>query len=150
VSEPVAGAVIADRLRRFLLVVAAASCLGIGTELWLAEHTGESMQLVPFALCGLGFVASVAALLRPNRQTLLVLRLVMIPVALGSLLGVWEHLEGNLEFVRELQPSASAGAALLEAIYGAAPLLAPIALALIAVLALAATYYNPALEDRES
>jgi len=125
----------------------AASCLGIGAELWLAEHTGEAIQLLPFALCGLGFVASIAALLRPGRRTLLALRLVMIPVALGSLLGVWEHLEGNLEFARELQPSASTSSALLEAIYGAAPLLAPTSLALIAVLALAATYYHPALEE---
>lgn len=139
------GEVVAERLRRFLLIVAAASCLGIGAELWLAEHTGEAMQLVPFALCGLGFAASTAALVRPGRWTLLALRLVMIPVALGSLLGVWEHLEGNLEFARELQPSATSGAALLEAIYGAAPLLAPAALALIAVLALAATYYHPML-----
>jgi hypothetical protein len=141
------GEAIADRLRRFLLIVSAASCLGISAELWLTEHTGEAMQLVPFVLCGLGFVASAAALLRPGRRTLLALRLVMIPVAMGSLLGVWEHLEGNLEFAHELQPGASTGAALLEAIYGAAPLLAPAALALIAVLALAATYYHPMLEE---
>lgn len=140
------GEAIAERLRRFLLGVAAISCVGIGAELWLAEHTGEAMQLVPFVLCGLGFVASVAALLRPGRRTLLTLRLVMIPVLLGSLLGVWEHLEGNLEFAHELQPNATTGSALLEAIYGAAPLLAPASLALIAVLAMAATYYHPMLD----
>jgi len=136
---------IADRLRRFLLIVAAASCLGIAAELWLAEHTDEAIQWLPFVLCGLGFVVCVAALLRPERWTLVGLRLVMIPVALGSLLGVWEHLERNLEFAHELRPTATTSAALLEAIYGAAPLLAPAALALIAVLALAATYYHPAL-----
>lgn len=140
------GEVVAERLRRFLLIVTAVSCLGIGVELWLAEHTGEAAQLVPFVLCGVGLAASMSALVRPVWATLWALRLAMIPVGLGSLLGVWEHLEGNLEFVHELQPTATGGAALLEAIYGAAPLLAPAALALIPVLALAATYAHPALQ----
>lgn len=134
---------VAGRLRRFLLMVAALSCLGIAAELWLAEHTGEATQLLPFVLCAIGFGASVAALLRPNRRTLRGLRVAMAPVALGSLFGVWEHLESNLEVVREVQP----GGGVLEALYGAAPLLAPAALALIAVLAVAATYYHPALGE---
>jgi hypothetical protein len=136
------------RLRQFLLVMSALLFVGTLVELWLANHMETLVQLIPFALCGLGLVAVIAALLSPRRAALLALRAVMGLVALGSLFGVYQHLEGNLGFHRELHPHASTGDLLMGALGGANPLLAPGILALTATLAIAATYYHPALRAK--
>jgi hypothetical protein len=87
--------------------------------------------------------------LRPRRPMLLALRVVMALVVLGSLVGVYLHVESNLLFLREITPNATLREAVFGALGGANPLLAPGILALAAVLALAATYYHPALQKGE-
>jgi hypothetical protein len=133
------------RLRRFLLFVSASLFVGTVVELFLVNHMESFAQLIPFALCGLGLVSVVAVLLRPQRALMLALRACMSLVAAGSLFGIYEHIEGNLGFQRELHPNAAFGKVVLGALGGANPLLAPGILALAAALALAATYYHPAL-----
>lgn len=137
-----------SRLRQFLLVVSALLLFGTLAELWLINHMEDPVQLIPFALCGLGLAVVIAALLSPRRAVLLVLRASMGLVALGSLLGVYLHLESNLGFHRELHPNASTGDLLMGTLGGANPLLAPGILALTAALAIAATYYHPALRAK--
>jgi hypothetical protein len=137
------------RLRQFLLVVSALLFVGTLVELWLTDHMETLVQLIPFALCGLGLISVVAALVSPRRDALLALRALMVLVALGSFFGVYQHLEGNLGFHRELHPNASTGELLSGALSGANPLLAPGILALTASLAIAATYYHPALQAKE-
>lgn len=140
---------IEERLRLFLLCLAALMCVGTAIELWFAEHTKELIQLLPFVLCGVGLAAIVAALLCPRRGTIQALRLVMSLLAAGGLLGLYEHVRSNLEVVLEVKPGPVTAAALWEAMHGAAPLLAPGALAVMAAIAVAATYYHPALGNRE-
>jgi hypothetical protein len=137
---------IADRLRRFLLVLAAFALLTTLAELWLVEHTQETLQWIPFILCGIGLVTIVAALLRPGNLTLITLRVAMAIVALGGLVGVGVHLLKNLEFEQEIRPNAATGTLLMNALKGAAPFLAPGALVFAALLALAATYRDPRLD----
>lgn len=138
--------VVLSRLRRFLLVVSALLFVGTLSELWLIEHTEDTVQLLPFALCGLGLLAAVVVLLRPRRSTLLALRACMSLAVLGSLVGVYLHVESNFALQREIDPNAPTGQAVMAALGGANPLLAPAVLALAAVLATAATYYHPALQ----
>jgi hypothetical protein len=133
------------RLRQFLLVMSALLFVGTLVELWLINHMEDPIQLIPFALCGLGLIAVFVALLRPRRTSLLGLRACMGLLVLGSFLGVYLHIESNLGFHRELHPNASTGELLLGALGGANPLLAPGILALTAALAVAATYYHPSL-----
>src|SRR5574341_367085 len=135
-----------ERLRLFLLGLSGVMCLGTIVELWLTGHTKQLIQFLPFVLCGLGLAAIVAALLRPSRATLWALRLAMGVAALGSLIGAYEHITSNLEVVREVSPSLALVQALWKAAPGAAPLLAPGVLALAALVAMAATYYHPALQ----
>ncbi len=140
---------IISRLRRFLLVMAALSLLVILIELWLEEHTQEPLQFVPFILCGAGLIALIAALLRPAKPILLALRTVMTLVALGGLLGTGVHLLKNLSFEQEVRPNAEVGAMVMNALKGASPLLAPGAMVFAGLLAIAATYYHPALTKRD-
>ena len=139
-----------QRLRIFLLAIAGCICAGTIVELLLAEHTETAVQLIPFALCGLGLLAVAAALVRPRRATLIALRVVMPLLILGSLFGVYEHIENNLAFELEIRPSATASDVWLDALKGASPLLAPGVLGLAASLALAATYRHPALARRRA
>lgn len=132
-------------LRKFLLGFTIFLSAGTIVELLLAEHTGSTVQLIPFILSGLAIITALLVLIRPQRTTLRLLQLVMIVSMLGSLLGVYEHLEGNWEFAQEIQPSATMMTLTGKALSGANPLLAPGMLAFAAMIALAATYYHPVL-----
>lgn len=136
---------VAQQYRVFLLGLAAFIFAGTALELWLVEHAESAVQLVPFALCGLGLGSAGAALFVPRRGVLLTLRTVMGIVALGSLFGVYEHAWHNLAFELDIRPGAAVRDVLWEALSGASPLMAPGILALAAVLAAAATYQHPAL-----
>ena len=138
------------RLRAFLFALAGAMCLGTIVELALANHTKQAIQWLPFGLCLAGLAAVAAAWLRPARGTLWSLRLVMGAAALGSLIGGYEHLASNLEVVSETKPGLALLPALWLAAHGAAPLLAPGILAVAACVAIAATYYHPALAERRA
>lgn len=133
------------RFRLFLLSVSGGMFVATVIELWLNKHVESPTQLVPFALCGLGLLMVVLGLAYPRRATLLALRASMLIIAAGSLFGLYEHLNGNLAFELEIHPAAPLAEALPAALGGVAPLLAPGILALAALLALAATYYHPAL-----
>lgn len=134
-----------DRLRRFLLGLAAFMSVGTIVELVLTEHWGDAVQLLPFVLAGLSFVAIVAVLIRPQLGALRLLRWMMMVALAGSLFGIYEHIENNIEFAREIQPNATTMTLLWDGFAGANPLLAPGVLAFTAILALAATYYHPNL-----
>jgi hypothetical protein len=137
------------RLRRFLLVLSILLLSGTVVELLLVNHKEDVVQLIPFFLCGLGAIAALLLLFRPRRATVKGLRLCMALVVCGSLFGIYEHYANNVAFQREINPSAPIGEALVHAVAGGNPLLAPGTLAVAAVLALAATYYHPALEKSE-
>jgi hypothetical protein len=140
---------ILSRLRRFLLVFSVLLLGGALLELWLIGHMEDPVQFIPFGLCGLGMLAALAALVRPRRAALLALRVCMALVVLGTLLGIYLHVEGNLALQREISPNATAWATLLGALGGGNPLLAPGILAVAAVLALAATYRHAAFGHEE-
>jgi hypothetical protein len=134
-----------SRMRRFMLLLTALIFLATLTELWLVEHANEPLQFVPIILCGLGLVVVAVGLLWPQKSTLLALRVVMIFVALGGLVGIGVHLSNNLSFEQEIRPNAAAIDSLIRAFKGAAPLLAPGVLVFAALLAFVATYSHPAL-----
>ncbi|MCB0182207.1 MAG: hypothetical protein KDI62_28545 [Anaerolineae bacterium] len=134
---------ILKRLRLFLLGLAIFIFAGTVIELWFTNHMESAIQLIPFGLAGLGILAIGAALIAPQRATLLGLRVVMGLVALGSCFGIYEHIEHNLAFELDIRPNATVAQVFLDALGGTSPLLAPGILALAAILVLAATYYHP-------
>lgn len=133
-----------------MLLLAAFIQVGTLGELWLVEHNQDPLQFVPFVLCGVGLIAVAAALFRPQRATLVALRIVMILVAIGGLVGVGVHLLENFAFQQEIRPTEAVGNLILPALKGGNPLLAPGTLVFTALLALAATYYHPALQEQEA
>ena len=114
-----------NRYRTFLLLVAGFSCVFTVVELWLEEHTGSPTQLIPFILCGLGVAAIAAALVRPQRITVTLLRTVMGATLVGSLFGLYEHIEHNWEFAKEIRPNATFSVLLMDTLHGAIHCLHP-------------------------
>jgi hypothetical protein len=137
---------ILSRLRSFLLALS--GCLFAGTlfELIFINHTKDPVQWIPFFLCGLGMLADGLAFFSPQRKSFLFLRASMALIALGSLVGMYEHISTNVAFKMEIQPGSTIPQIVTAGLGGAAPLLAPGILAVAAVLALAASYSHPALE----
>ena len=138
------------RLRGLLFGLAVVLFLGTVAELLLAGHTDDAVQLIPFALCGLGLVIVVAAWAHPRRPVLLALRLVVLPVAGGSLFGIAQHFLANRGFAQETRPDASAVTLVREALTGGVPLLAPGILAVAAVVALLALATTSGYDDEVS
>jgi len=141
---------IADRLRRFLLIAAIIAAAGTLIELWLTDHTGSLVQSLALALAALVCGSCLMALLVRRRAALLFHRALMITVVAGSIYGGYEHVAHNFAFEREIRPSAAGSAVLLAALRGASPLMAPGALTLAAILALAGTYGDPVLATHSS
>jgi hypothetical protein len=137
--------VVISRLRKYLLALTCAMCVGVVLELWLTDHLKEPLQFIPFALCALCFITALMMLIRPTRLTIWALRIVMLITAFGGLLGSYQHIIGNYEFALETNPIKASTAPLAVAFTGANPPFAPGALGVLSLVALAATYAHPAL-----
>jgi hypothetical protein len=136
----------AARMRRFLLWLACAMFAGVALELVLTGHYAEPLQWVPLIACAAGMVLTSAAALAPNRGLLLTLRALMAVTAISGVLGAAVHINGNLAFAREVNAAKANAAPLRAALSGANPPLAPGALGVTALLAVAATTWHPALQ----
>jgi hypothetical protein len=134
------------RLRRFLLIFSVFLLAGTVVELLLVNHTENTVQFIPFILCGLGLIAVISVLIRTQRATLLVLRGCMGLIMCGTVFGIYEHVTNNIAFQLEIRPNISRSEMLSSGLRGANPLLAPGILAVAATLALAATYNHPLLD----
>jgi hypothetical protein len=132
-----------------LLLAAAAICAGVIAELWLTGHYDEPLQWVPIIVCGIGIVLLIAALARPQRGLLRAMQVLMIVMALAGGVGVIVHLRGNLELAQEVKPAQAQAQPLWVALTGHNPALAPGALGITALIALAATYRHPALQSHQ-
>lgn len=138
------------RFRQFLLWLTVLVCVGVCAELILTGHDKEPLQFVPYILCGLAVIAALWVLARPSRNSIWALRALMVLMALGGLLGSYEHISGNLALAREVNAAKANAAVVKTALTGANPALAPGALGVTALLAIAATYYHPALRRIEN
>ena len=137
------------RLRLFLLILSSLLFLGTLVELWLVNHTEDAIQWLAFVFSGLGLFATVAVLFRRRRKTVLLLRVCMLVVVLGSFFGIYQHVSNNIAFEREIHPNAGFRQLTWKGLGGANPLLAPGTLAVAGLLALAGTYKYSVDNDRE-
>ena len=138
-SDSVAAEVL-RRLRKFLLLLTISLLAGALAELWLVGHTEDPIQLIPFVLAVVAIVVCVLVYFWPSTGTIQVMRAWMLVVILGTLLGVYLHIEGNVAFEREVDPNAATSRLVWQGLGGGNPLLAPGILAIAALVAMAATY----------
>ncbi|MEZ4701236.1 MAG: hypothetical protein R2834_12940 [Rhodothermales bacterium] len=133
-------------LRRFQFALAAAVCLGVVAELVLIGHTEGLVQWIPIALSLAATPLFALGYWRPTRAVIRVIRFGVVILIAAGVFGLYEHYEHNLAFELEIRPNATLSDVWMEALKGASPALAPGALALAGLLALAATYKHPATQ----
>jgi hypothetical protein len=129
-----------SRLTGFLYALTIVMFAGTILELIAAKHFQEPIQVVPFVLCVAGIFSVFLAWRRPDRRIILGLRALMVLTTAGTLLGIWEHIEGNMGFILEMHPGTSGWPLISGALTGRAPLLASGVLAASATIAIAATF----------
>lgn len=114
-------------------------------ELLLLEHWEPGWQLVPLVLLGALAALAAAVLLRASPARVRGFRFVAALCIVAGVLGMWLHLDGNLEFEREMSPTLGGAALLWEAVRGATPLLAPGAILQLGLVGLLVAFRHPAL-----
>jgi hypothetical protein len=132
-------------LRRLLLALMLLGMLGLMAELLLLEHFEDVWQWVPLVSLAIGFLLALAVWKRPGPATLRAFRAMSAVFVAAGALGMYLHLDGNVEFERESDASIRGLPLLWEALQGATPALAPGALAQLGLLGLALAYRHPAL-----
>ena len=128
------------RLQLFLLVLSLLLFAGTLLELWLVEHTEDTIQWLAFVIAGIGLLAALLVLVRRAPATVLVMRGLMVVVIAGGLFGVYQHVTNNVAFEREIQPNATTRQLIWKGVSGANPLLAPGTLVIAGLLSLAGLY----------
>ena len=131
--------------RHFALALAVLACLMTPFELIFAKHYTQATMLIPFGLVALSLLCIAAIAFDPSPLRLRLFQAVMLLLFVGSSLGVFFHLKGNLEVALEVDPTLRGLPLIWEVLTGAAPALAPGLLAQVGLLGLAYTYRHPVL-----
>jgi hypothetical protein len=134
------------RLRQFLLIITAGIFVMTATELIFVSHWNETIQFLPFALCGLGLITLAFVYFRPGSGSIKTMYWSMIVIGACSFIGFYEHMANNLSFWLEIQPQATTWELIVATLNGGIPVLAPGILLLGAVIGLVAIYRHPLLE----
>jgi hypothetical protein len=135
-------------IRRLLLWVMLVGMLGLLVELALIEHVDDALQWIPLVALGAGLVVVAALLVRPTRGWVRALQALSLAFLVAGGLGIYLHLDGNIEWEREDDPAASTADVVVRALAGTIPLLAPGALAQLGLIGLVVAYRHPALPRR--
>ena len=136
---------IANLLRSFVVAVFIFGVIGAITDLVLLEHTEDTWQLVPLILLGASLVVLVGYALVRRPIVLHTFRVLMALFVVGGCLGMYFHLQGNMEFELEMYPSLKGLDLFWESITGATPALAPGMMIQLGLLGLIFTFRHPVL-----
>lgn len=132
-------------LRQLLLAVIVIGIAGLEVELALLRHTESTQQWIPHVALLIGLLSTVAVHVRPGPATLRSFQMVMFIFLVVGAVGVYLHVQGNVEFALERDPSLTGAGLIWKALRGATPALAPGALAQLGLLGLLYSYRHPAL-----
>jgi uncharacterized membrane protein YqjE len=139
---------VTHRLRQFVLGLAALATLVTPLELIFVEHYSEPLMIIPLVLIGLSLLAIIAIVFWPNAKVFKVFRGVMLLLIVGSAVGVFFHLRGNVEVVQEVDSELQGLSRIWGIVTGGAPALAPGLLAQVGLLGFLYTYKHPVLMNR--
>ena len=135
-----------DTARRILLAILLLGVFGIAAELLLLAHTEDATQWIPIALAGATAVLSAAVALRPTRGSIRLFQAVMVLMILSGVVGMYLHLNANMEFQLEMDSTLKGFALFRKSIVAKAPpALAPGAMAQLGLIGLAYTFRHPVL-----
>jgi hypothetical protein len=130
-------------IRKLLLGTLIVGVVGTSGELILLGHTEMPTQWIP--IVALGALALVIAwhIRRPSPASVRAMQAFMGLFVATGVLGVGLHLNGNVEFERELHPTEGGFQFFIKTITGATPVLAPGSMVLLGLVGFAHTYRHP-------
>lgn len=134
----------ASLLRRGILALLVFGCVGLLAELVLLEHYAEINQLPPLILLSLTLVTVVWHWTSGSSASLKAIQVIALLLVVAGTVGMFLHLNSNIEFERELEPDSAGVTFWTEVIRGATPTLAPGTLVQFGLLALLYAYRHPA------
>ena len=135
-----------DAARRILLGILLLGVIGLSAELLLLKHTEDASQWIPLALNGLTIVMSAVVWFKPTTGTIRLFQLVMLLMIISGGVGMYLHLQANVEFQLEMDATLSGWALLKKSVVAKAPpALAPGAMMQLGLIGLAYTLRHPAL-----
>jgi hypothetical protein len=136
-----------DAARRILLGILVLGVVGISAELLLLSHTEDASQWIPLVLNDLTLVMSGVVFFRPASVNIRLFQLVMLLMIISGGVGMYLHLQANMEFQLEMDATLAGWALLKKSLVAKAPpALAPGAMMQLGLIGLAYTFKHPALE----
>lgn len=132
-------------LRQLLLALVFIGIVGLEVELALLRHAETLSQWIPHVTLLIGLISTVAVYVWPGPVALRSFQAVMLVFLVVGALGVYLHVQGNVEFALERDPSLTGVRLIWKALRGATPALAPGAMAQLGLLGLLYCYRHPAV-----
>jgi hypothetical protein len=126
-----------------MLAILGLAVVGTLAELVLLEHYEDWQQWIPLALLSASALVLAWHAARGDAASRRALQACMWTLVVAGLAGVVLHLEGNLEFEREISPELAGVALWLEVARGATPALAPGSLIPFGLLGLLYARFHP-------
>ncbi len=142
---------VAQTLRRLILVILIFAMAGAFADLLLLKHFGDVWQMIPLALLGAAALTIVGHLLHGSATSVRGIRVAMLLLVAGGISGVVLHFRSSAEFHEETDATLG-GAQLVCAVLQSKvpPTLAPASLLQMGLLGLAYTFHHPKLAARSA
>lgn len=135
-----------DAARRILLGILLLGVIGISAELLLLSHTEHATQWIPLVLNDATVVMSAIVAFKPSAAAIRLFQLVMLLMIISGGVGMYLHLQVNMEFQLEMDATLAGWALLKKSIVAKAPpALAPGVMMQLGLIGLAYTFKHPAL-----
>jgi len=132
-------------VRRLIGLVLSVALVGTLVELVLLEHDETLAQGIPLVLLAAAAFALLWVMIRPRRMAVALFRTVMALLIAAGMLGLVLHFRANLEFQRDLTPTAGFTELFWKVMAAKAPpALAPAVLTQLGCLGLVYAYRLPA------
>jgi hypothetical protein len=117
--------------------------IGTAVELLLLGHDEGLTQLAPLVLIGIGVPVIIWHAIAVTPSSLRMMRIMMVALIVGGMIGIVMHYRGSVEFQKEVDPSIHGFALFMKVMHSKAPpALAPAILAHLGLLGLVCTYLN--------
>lgn len=135
-----------DAARWILLGILLLGVLGISAELLLLSHTEDASQWIPLVLNDVTVVMSAIVAFKPTAAAIRLFQLVMWLMIISGGVGMYLHLQANMEFQLEMDATLTGWALLKKSVVAKAPpALAPGVMMQLGLIGLAYTFKHPAL-----
>ena len=111
--------------KRLIMLIIIFMALGTGIELTLLKHYEDIWQLVPLLLLSAALVVFIFTLFKPTSVIRNIFIIILSACIISGFVGAGKHLNANMEFALELNPSAKGWPLIVKSFTGAFPALAP-------------------------